>query len=112
MPGKYELKHSTNGQFMFHLKAANHEIILASQTYTSKEAARNGIESCKKNSGTDAHYDRRTAKNGQPYFVLLAANKQVIGNSEMYSSTSAMENGIRSCITNGPTAEVVDLTTK
>ena len=67
---------------------------------------------CKTNSGNDAQYDRRTSKSSQPYFVLLAANKQVIGKSEMYSSASAMESGIKACEANGPAAEVVDLTAK
>ena len=55
-------------------------------------------------------YDRRTSKKGEPYFVLKAGNGQIIGNSEMYSSTAAMENGIQSVKTNGPTAPVEDNT--
>lgn len=108
MAGKYELKKGASGQFMFNLKAGNGEVILTSETYTTKAAANDGIASCKKNSGTDANYDRKTSKAGQPYFVLLAGNKQVIGKSEMYSSAAAMENGIRSCRENGPTAPTVD----
>jgi uncharacterized protein YegP (UPF0339 family) len=42
--------------------------------------------------------------------VLLAANKQVIGQSEMYSSVAAMEKGINSVKTNAPDASVDDLT--
>ena len=52
----------------------------------------------------------KKAKNGKDFFVLKARNSQVIGKSEMYSSTSAMENGIQSCKTNGPVAEVDDQT--
>jgi uncharacterized protein YegP (UPF0339 family) len=33
--------------------------------------------------------------------VLLASNGQTLGRSEMYTSTSAMENGIKSVMTNG-----------
>ena len=47
---------------------------------------------------------------GDPYFVLKAANHEIIGKSEMYSSTSAMENGIESVKKNGPDSEVVDET--
>ncbi|MHB1108229.1 MAG: YegP family protein, partial [Lutibacter sp.] len=47
-------------------------------------------------------------KSGQPYFNLKATNGQIIGNSEMYSSESGMENGIASVKKNAPEAEVVE----
>lgn len=107
MAGYYVLKKAANGQYMFNLKAGNHEIILTSETYSSKAAAQNGIASVQKNSPDDANYERKTASNGSPYFVLKSpANGQAIGRSEMYSSTSAMENGIASVKTNGPSGDI------
>ncbi len=110
MAGKFELKKSSDGQFMFNLKAANNQIILTSELYRDKASARNGIESVKKHAGDDANYERKTSRKGEPYFVLKATNGQVIGASEMYSSTSAMENGIASVKAHAPAATVVDLT--
>ncbi|MBM68698.1 MAG: hypothetical protein CME43_04400 [Haliea sp.] len=110
MAGKYDLKKSPSGKFMFNLKAGNGQIILTSELYEAKSGAENGIESVRKNSPSDSNYDRRTSKKGEPYFVLKAGNGQIIGNSEMYSSTAAMENGIQSVKTNGPTAPVEDNT--
>ena len=52
MAGKFELKKSANGQFHFNLKAGNGEIIATSEMYNSKDAAKNGIESVKKNAPT------------------------------------------------------------
>ncbi len=49
MAAKFELFKDTAGKFRFHLKAANGEIIAASQGYTSKAAARTGIASVKDN---------------------------------------------------------------
>ena len=95
---------------MFNLKAGNHEVILTSELYTTKAAAENGIMSVKTNSTIDAHFHRKTAKDDSPYFVLVAGNSQTIGKSEMYSSTSAMENGVKSAKTNAPTAATKDLT--
>jgi uncharacterized protein YegP (UPF0339 family) len=51
MAGKFELKATKNGQFMFNLKASNGQIIATSEQYSSKAAALNGIESVKKNAG-------------------------------------------------------------
>lgn len=109
MPGYYELK-SSGSQFMWNLKAANGEIILTSERYYSKESAKNGIASCKENSAIDSRYERKTSTRNEPYFVLHAANHEVIGTSEMYSSSSARDNGINSCKANGPTATTIDRT--
>ena len=49
MAGKFELKKTSNGQFRFNLKASNGQIIATSESYKTKAAALNGIESVKKN---------------------------------------------------------------
>jgi len=109
MPGYYELK-TSGSQFMWNLKSANHETILTSERYTTKDGARNGIESCKTNSALDTRYERKTSAAGQPYFVLRGANYEVIGTSESYSSTWARDNGIATCKATGPTAATADRT--
>ncbi|TMU54643.1 YegP family protein [Flagellimonas algicola] len=106
--GKFEIKTDKSGQFRFNLKAGNGQVILSSEAYTTKAACENGIESVKTNSQDDNRYDRKTAKDGSPYFNLKASNGQVIGASEMYSSSSAMENGIASVKSNAPGADVDD----
>ena len=76
--------------------------------YTTRGAAYGGISSCKENSPLDERYQRLTASSGQPYFTLRAKNNEVIGVSEMYSSTQAREVGIASCKANGPTSTTQD----
>lgn len=110
MAAKFVLKQGVNGQFVFNLKAGNGEVILTSELYKEKQAALNGIDSVKANASDDARYDRKTAKNGQVFFALKAANGQAISMSEMYSSASAMENGIQSVKKNGPVARIEDST--
>lgn len=108
--GTYVLKKTSDGQFMFNLKADNHEIILTSERYTAKASAENGIESVKTNSPHDERYDRLTSSNGKPYFTLKAANGEVIGKSEMYESTQGRDNGIESVKRNGPSSSTRDET--
>jgi uncharacterized protein len=110
MAGKFEVKQLDNGQFMFNLKAGNGQIILTSQRYQAKASAQDGAASVKAHAVDDAYFERKTSAAGEPYFVVKAANGQVIGQSEMYSSAAAMENGIASVKANAPEAEVVDLT--
>ena len=109
MAGKFVLK-ASGDQFMFNLVAANGQVILSSERYTSKDSAINGIESVKKNATMDERYERCTSSAGDPYFVLKAGNNQEIGHSEMYSSASAMENGIQSVMSNAPGAATEDQT--
>jgi len=110
MAAKFEIRKGTSGLYRFNLKAGNGETILTSETYQTKQGAERGIESVKANAPYDARYERKTATNGQPYFLLKATNGEVIGRSETYSSTSAMENGIDSVKRNATSAVTVDLT--
>ena len=110
MAGTFVIEKGASGKFRFNLKSGNHEIILTSETYEAKSSALNGIESVRKNAPDDTAYDRRTARDNSPYFVLKARNGEIIGTSEMYSSTSAMEKGIASVKTNAPDATVDDRT--
>lgn len=111
MSGKFEIfRSSKNGQFYFRLKAANGQIILASEGYINKAGCENGVASVRANAPYDQQYDRKIAQNGQYYFTLIAANHQVIGVSEMYTTTAARDNGIESVKTNAPNAVLFDLT--
>ncbi len=73
MAGKFELKKSNTGQFMFNLKAANNQIVLTSELYRDKASAKDGIESVKKHAGNDADYECKTSSKGESYFVLKSA---------------------------------------
>jgi uncharacterized protein YegP (UPF0339 family) len=109
MKAIFEISKGSDGRFMFNLKATNHEIILTSQMYESKESAEEGISSVKKNAALSERYEELVGTDGRPYFVLHAANKLVIGRSEMYSSREAMHKGIESVKRNAPDAEILDL---
>lgn len=110
MAAKFELKKTTDVQFMFNLKAGNGEVILTSETYVAKAAAKDSIASVRVNAPLDARYDRRIATSRQHYFVLKALNGQVLGTSEMYSSATAMEDGIAAVKRDAPNAPLDDLT--
>lgn len=108
MPGKFEIKTGKTGKFTFNLKASNGQVILSSESYDSRKGAEGGIASVKKNAGSDARFERKTAKDGSAFFVLKAANGEPIGKSEMYKTKRSMENGIASVGKNAPDAPVTD----
>ncbi|MBZ0128620.1 MAG: DUF1508 domain-containing protein [Rhodobacteraceae bacterium] len=110
MAGKFELYKDKAGEFRFRLKAGNGEIILASEGYKRRASAMNGIESVRRNSATEARFEKKTTKAGNEMFNLKATNGQVVGTSESYSSASARDNGIASVMKNAPDARLEDLT--
>ncbi len=110
MAGKFEVKATDSGKFMFNLCAANGQVVLTSQQYESKASAINGVESVRTNCGDDECFERKVSSSDQPYFNLKSTNGQVIGKSQMYSSASAMESGIDSVKNNAPEAELNDTT--
>lgn len=109
MAAKFELKSNAKGQYSFNLKASNGQVILTSEVYESRAAAEAGIASVRKNAEQADRFERKMSKSSEPYFVLKAANGQVIGRSEMYSSAAAMENGIQS-VMKSAAAAVLDAT--
>ena len=110
MAGYFEITTRSDGQFMFNLKAGNHEVILTSEAYTTKAACMNGVESVKSNASDDDRYRRTTTSDGQFRFALEAANGQAIGASEYYETAVARDHGVESVKKTAPGAEVKDLT--
>ena len=107
----FEIFKTESGKFAFRLKAGNGQIILASQTYESRSSVETGVISVIENSEKgESAFEKLTAKDGSPYFNMKAANGQVIGKSEMYTSESARDNGIASVIKNAAVKEINDLT--
>jgi len=68
----------------------------------------NGIESVRENSQDDGRFERKETATGCK-FTLKAGNGQAIGESEVYTSDAACENGIESVMKNAPEADVVEI---
>lgn len=108
--GKYVIKQSKTGPF-FVLKAANGEPIGTSEGYSSEAAAKNGIESVKKNASAAQIEDQTVEgwknisnpvfelykdKAGDFRFRLRAKNGEPILSSEGYSAKASAIGGIES----------------
>jgi uncharacterized protein len=106
--GKFSIVRRKNGDFQFVLQAGNNEVVLTSQGYKSKASCKNGITSVMNNVGLDDCFDFQTSKGGQVYFNLLAANKKIIGTSEMYATKQAAHNGMTAVKKAAKGANIVD----
>ena len=111
--GKFEIKNTKDGRFVFNLYASNHVIIATSQTYSTSQAAINGIKSISANAAKAPIEDSTlknytvlpypkweiyTDKNNEYRFRLSASNGSCICHSQGYSSKSSCKNGIDSTI--------------
>ena len=119
--GKFAVKNAKSG-IMFNLKANNGEVIATSETYSSKDACLNGIESVRKNAPI-APVEDQTAegfaveknpkfevyvdKAGEFRFRLKARNGEIIAVSEGYKAKASCLNGIDSIKRNAPESPIV-----
>ncbi|SFF02309.1 hypothetical protein SAMN05518672_11490 [Chitinophaga sp. CF118] len=100
-----------NNQYYFKLEAANNELILSSEGYTTKANCTNGIESVQLNSQNSDSFEKKMSTSGKFYFVLKAtANGEIIGTSKMYGGSSSRDGGIASVKKNAPDASISDTT--
>ena len=111
--GKFDIKKSKDGRYVFNLYASNHVIVATSQIYTSSQSAIGGIKSIIANAKRAAIEDQ-TLKNystvpypkwemyvdkgGQYRFRLNAPNGSCIVHSQGYTTKSACKKGIDSII--------------
>jgi uncharacterized protein YegP (UPF0339 family) len=88
----YNLFKGANDEIYFNLCNSHNRIILKSEGYKAISGAEKGIESVRKNSTDEEHYDERMSSDDRPYFVLKAGNGEIIGVSPMFDSVSEMHN--------------------
>ena len=113
---RFEIKRTSDGKYVFNVRAANTQIIAKSQTYSSMAACKNGIASVGANAAIAAIEDQTLQtineercpkfqiyydKAGQFRFNLIATNGQnILSCTQGYTQKASCKNGIRSVITN------------
>ncbi len=119
--GRFVITAAKSGNCHFNLKAGNGETIAISETYSSVDSCKNGVESVRKNCKAaiedqtvtgyieikNPKYEIYKDKKGDFRFRLKAANGEIILASEGYTAKASCKNGIESVAANAPQAEVV-----
>lgn len=119
--GRFEIKKSKDGRFVFNLYAPNHIIVATSQVYSSSSAAVNGIQSIIANA-EKAPLEDNSLKNatkqacpkweiyidkgGEYRFRLYATNGNCVVHSQGYTAKASCKNGIDSIIKCAKNAEI------
>jgi len=91
-----QIEAGASNQFRFNIFAANGQIVLSSESYTTEAAAWNGAFAVQDAAANDASFTIKTATDGRFYFTLTADNGQVVGVSQMYTTKAAAQSGITS----------------
>ena len=120
--GKFVIRAVPSG-IKFDLRAANGQVILTSEVYTTMAACRKGIESVRKNGATpkvenqtepgckpltNPKFEMYRDKAGFYRFRLKARNGEIIAVSESYNAKTGCINGIESVQKNATEAEIVE----
>ena len=96
----------SSGQYWYHLRADNGEIVQSGEGYTSKASCENGIQSVKANCLPERF--ESFLESGQYGFNHVAANGEIIGRSEKYTTAQSRDQGIQVVLREAPEAPVQD----
>lgn len=102
MTGYYQLIEGHQGDFMFRLRAGNHETILQSGVYWSRLAALDAVAAVRVCSQVPERYAQREGIDGQHHFDLLDTGGKTLARSPVCSSRSGLSAGIASVQRNAP----------
>ncbi|HTJ45270.1 MAG TPA: DUF1508 domain-containing protein [Kofleriaceae bacterium] len=96
-----------DGRYYFSLYAKNGAIVLQSQGYSSEAAALNGTFAVAENGTSSAQWRVLAAGNGGYYLNLVAANNEIVGTSEVYTTKQSAETARDSIIALIPTVALL-----
>ncbi len=90
---RFQIFEGVDGQFYFHVLAANGELTLRSEGYASKQKAQQGLDSVRANAPDRSAFRVLESRDGRHYFNLVATNGAVIGTSQMHANKSNADRG-------------------
>lgn len=88
---RFQVFKGIDSKYYFHVRASNGQILVQSQSYTTRASAITGSRSVETNAADASRFQIRTNSDGQAFFALRAANGETIARSELYSTRSNAE---------------------
>jgi uncharacterized protein YegP (UPF0339 family) len=102
MNGYYQLIEGHQGGFMFALRAGNHETMLESRVFWSRQAALDAVAAVRVCSQDPTRFIRRENADGSHYFELVDEVGKTLGRSVRCGTRSGVTAGIASVQRNAP----------
>jgi uncharacterized protein len=104
--GKFITLTGSDGRYYFILVASNGQIILSSEGFTTDYERDSSIHAIHAKMILSSSFEKKMSSDGKYYFILRAADGEIIGHSELYGSAAGRDNGIEAVINNARYAEV------
>lgn len=102
MKGYYQLIEGHQGGFMFSLRAGNHETILESRVFWSRQAALDAVDAVRVHSQDVARFARLQAADGSHFYELRDPQGQLLGRNAGCATRAALAATIASVQRNAP----------
>jgi uncharacterized protein YegP (UPF0339 family) len=97
-----------SGQWHFNVFAKNGQVVLSSESYTSQAAAYNGAMAVQDAGVASFAYDLKATVSGSGYyFNIKAANGEIVGTSQQYSTQEAAQAGRTALIALLPSIDII-----
>lgn len=93
---RVQVEQGVSGQFRFNVFAQNGQVVLSSEAYSTAAAAWNGAFAVQDAATLETSFNVLGATDGRFYFTLTAQNGQIVGVSQMYTTTESAHSGIAS----------------
>jgi uncharacterized protein len=94
--GYYQLIQGGDGAFRFTLRAGNHETILESVVYWSRQAALDAVDALRLRAQDLANFRTVAQDDGRLWFEVICAEGRCLARSAPYSTGSGVAGGIAS----------------
>jgi uncharacterized protein YegP (UPF0339 family) len=105
---RFEILKSRNGQFYWHIKSANGQVLAASETYTAKQSAVHAIDVVRSRRVTYQVW--QSPRDRRYFWHIKAGNGEILASSQGYSSHAAASQTADNVRRGAPSARVLDLT--
>lgn len=96
MTGYFQLIEGDDGAFMFTLRAGNHETVLTSRVFWTRQAALDAVALLARQAQRPENFVRHTDPDGRQWFEVLDEAGHTLGRSEPYGSRSGLSAGMAS----------------
>jgi uncharacterized protein len=96
MKGYYQLIEGHEGGFMFSLRAGNHETVLESRVFWSRQAAMDAVQTLRACAQEPENYVKLEGPDGSHFFELRDSNGKMLGRGPARKTRTALNAGIAS----------------
>jgi uncharacterized protein YegP (UPF0339 family) len=90
MPARFTTHRTRRGHYYFVLESSRNDILLTSDPFVFRVSCLNAIDAVRTVSPDPSHYSEGQATNGEYFFVLRGADREILARSEFFTAIAWM----------------------